>query len=339
MRRAAVVACGNKKTLTMETAAPVRMIRRKKTRRKSASSTAFALALAGVFCVGVGGCRNVPFYRMTSKASKSLPLSREGIVAFERGDLARAEENLREAVELNDSDVETCLYYAETLWKLGKRAEAVAVLEAAAEKRATIDVEVALYRSLGEKALETNRPEDAVAWADKIVDLTPKSAIGWELRGKATRRLGRPTAALEDFQRAAHFAVDDRGLLREIAAIQNEIGDFDSGLATWQHLERLYPVNREPAEIFAGQGEAYCGLGLVFEAEESFAVASASAPEVVEYRLRLAETRLARGEIDGALAALNEATVRDPNDPLVQNLRARALQMRQTASVSGTISR
>lgn len=337
MRKSAVGDAENRKTLTNKTAAPVRMIRGKKILRKSASSLAFAFAFASV--LGVAGCRNVPFYRMTSKASKSLPLSREGIVAFERGDLLRAEENLREAVALNDSDVETCLYYAETLWKLGKRGEAVEALEAAATKRATIDVEVALYRSLGEKALETNRPEDAVRWANKIVDLTPKSAVGWELRGKASRRLDRPTEALEDFQRAAHFAVDDRALLREIATIQNEVGDFDAGLATWQHLERLYPVNREPAEIFAGQGEAYCGLGLAFEAEEAFAVASASAPDVVEYRLRLAETRLARGKIDGAFAALNEAALRDPNDPLILNLRARALQMRQTASVSETIAR
>jgi len=308
--------------------------------RSGATASALAIALGAVVCVGGGaGCRNVPFYRMTSKASKSLPLSREGIVAFERGDLALAEENLRKAVELNDSDVETCRYYAETLWRLGKRDEAVAVLEAAAEKRATIDVEESLYRSLGEKALERNRPEDAARWANKIVDLTPKSAVGWELRGKAARRLGRPEEALEDFQRAAHFASDDRAVLREIATIQNEIGDFDAGLATWQHLEQLYPTNREPAEVFAGQGEAYCGLGLAVEAEESFAIAAATAPDVVEYRRRLAETRLARGEIDGALAALGEASARDPNDPAVRELWARALQMRQTASVQETISR
>ena len=302
-----------------------------------ASSLALAIAWGAVVCVGVGGgCRNVPFYRMTSKASKSLPLSREGIVAFERGDLALAEENLRKAVELNDSDVETCRYYAETLWRLGKRDEAIAVLETAAEKRATIDVEESLYRSLGEKALERNRPEDAARWANKIVDLTPKSAVGWELRGKAARRLGRPKEALEDFQRAARFAADDRALLREIATIQNEIGDFD---ATWQYLEQLYPTNREPAEVFAGQGDTYCGLGLAVEAEESFAIAAATAPDVVEYRRRLAETRLARGEIDGALAALGEASARDPNDPAIRELWARALQMRQTASVQETIAR
>ncbi|MBR5243456.1 MAG: tetratricopeptide repeat protein, partial [Thermoguttaceae bacterium] len=52
-----------------------------------------------------------------------------------------------------------------------------------------------------------------------------------------------------------------------------------------------------------------------------------------------AETRLARGEVDGALAALNEASARDPNDPAIRELRARALQMRQTASVQGTIAR
>lgn len=316
------------------------MTRRGKKTLVGATASALAIALGAVVCVGVGGgCRNVPFYRMTSKASKSLPLSREGIVAFERGDLARAEENLREAVELNDSDVETCRYYAETLWRLGKRDEAIAVLETAAQKRATIDVEESLYRSLGEKALERNRPEDAARWANKIVDLTPKSAVGWELRGKAARRLGRSAEALEDFQRAAHFAADDRDVLREIATIQNEIGDFDAGLATWQHLERLYPTNREPAEVFAGQGEAYCGLGLVVEAEESFAIAAETAPNVVEYRRRLAETRLARGEIDGALAALNEASARDPNDPAVRELRAKAVQMRQTASVQGTIPR
>ena len=316
------------------------MTRRGKKTWIGATASALAIAWGAVVCVGVGGgCRNVPFYRMTSKASKSLPLSREGIVAFERGDLARAEENLREAVELNDSDVETCRYYAETLWRLGKRDEAIAVLETAAQKRATIDVEESLYRSLGEKALERNRPEDAARWANKIVDLTPKSAVGWELRGKAARRLGRSAEALEDFQRAAHFAADDRDVLREIATIQNEIGDFDAGLATWQHLERLYPTNREPAEVFAGQGEAYCGLGLVVEAEESFAIAAETAPNVVEYRRRLAETRLARGEIDGALAALNEASARDPNDPAVRELRAKAVQMRQTASVQGTIPR
>lgn len=316
------------------------MVRREKKTLVGAAASALAIALGAVACVGVGGgCRNVPFYRMTSKASKSLPLSREGIVAFERGDLARAEENLREAVELNDSDVETCRYYAETLWRLGKRDEAIAVLETAAQKRATIDVEESLYRSLGEKALERNRPEDAARWANKIVDLTPKSAVGWELRGKAARRLGRSEEALEDFQRAAHFASDDRGLLREIATIQNEIGDFDAGLATWQHLERLYPTNREPAEVFAGQGEAYCGLGLAVEAEESFAIAAATAPDVVEYRRRLAETRLARGEIDGALAALNEASARDQNDPTLRELRAKAIQMRQMASAQGTTPR
>ena len=130
-----------KENLTIKTRIMVKMVRRGKKTRGGAVASTLAFALGAVVCVGVGGgCRNVPFYRMTSKASKSLPLSREGIVAFERGDLLRAEENLREAVELNDSDVETCRYYAETLWRLGKRDEAIAVLETAAQKRATIDV-------------------------------------------------------------------------------------------------------------------------------------------------------------------------------------------------------
>ena len=71
---------------------------------------------------------------MTSKASQSLPLRREGIVAYERGDLRLAEEKFAEALHLNESDVETNRYYGETLWKLGKREEALETLRNAVGK-------------------------------------------------------------------------------------------------------------------------------------------------------------------------------------------------------------
>lgn len=298
---------------------------------KTSAAPCFALFVAissavvatAFFC----GCRAVPFYRMTNKASQSLPLSREGIAAFERGDLEHAELKLEEAVNLNDSDVETCRYYGETLWRLGKRREAIAVLTAAASKEGTVDAETSLYRSLGEKALETNEPERAVAWANKIVDATPKSAVGWELRGDAELRLGRPAAALSDFQRAVHFADDDRELLRKIATIQNASGDFDGGLATWQYLERLYPANREPAEVFAGKGDAYFGLGLPLEAQEAFEIAIRVAPDSAPYRRRLAEIALARGDANRALAVLDEALARAPEDAASQDLRDYALRV------------
>ena len=275
------------------------------------ATLALAVVTASAICVS---CRNAPFYRMTSKASQSLPLSREGIAAFERGDLNLAEEKFEEALKLNDSDVETNRYYGETLWRQGKRRKAMEVLTSAAGKNGAIDAESSLYRSLGEKALELDDADQALAWSNKIIDLTPNSVAGWELRGKAYRKQGRLRDALLDFQRAAHFSNDDRALLREIATLQNETSDYDSALATWQCLERLYPTNHEPAEVFAGIGAAYSGLGLLTEAEEAFAVAARYEPNVPEYQMNLAQTALARGDYERAQTLYNGAMAMTTSD-------------------------
>ena len=273
--------------------------------------------VAVVLCLSVAsssGCASAPFYRMTNKASQSLPLSREGIAAYERGNYAVAEEKLAQAVQLNDSDVETCRYYGETLWRRGKRTEAINALTQAAEKNGPIDSQASLRRSLGEKALACDRPELALEWASRAVDLSPKRAESWELRGKVYRRLGDLKSALDDFQRATQYAQDERELLREIASIQFELGDFDSSLASWQYLERLYPTNREPAEVFAGKGGAYWALGLVVDAQESYETATALAPQNAEYRVALAQVALERGNVELATSALNEAMRLDPEN-------------------------
>ncbi len=290
------------------------------------------VALVGLF----PGCRNAPFYRMTNRASMSLPLSREGIVAYERGDLSLAEEKFEQALRLNDSDIETNRYYGETLWKLGKRQKAMLVLREAAEKHGAVDAESSLYRSLGEKSLELDESQEALQWANKIVDLTPKNSDGWALRGKVYRHMGRRREALSDFQRAAHFSIDDRELLREIAVLQGELNDFDSALATWQCLEKLYPTNHEPAEVFAGIGGAYAGLGLYLESEGAYAVAVRYAPEEPDYRVKLAEVLLARGEDVRALAVIEEGRTITPESAVWDKLDAVAHA--RTEQVAGSLN-
>lgn len=294
------------------------------TRRVENGFSRALLRMALFFFIGSAmfiGCRNVPFYRMTSRASQSLPIRREGIVAYERGELDIAEEKFQEALKLNDSDVETNRYYGETLWRRGKRKKAMDVLRVAAGKHGGVDAETSLYRSLGEKSLELGEPEDALEWANKVVDISPKSVVGWELRGKSNRELGNREEALLDFQQAAHLSVDDRALLLQIASLQNELGDFDSSLATWQCLERLYPTNHEPAEVFAGKGAAYVGLGLYPDAETAYRVAVRYAPETPTYRAKLAEVSLLQGDYEEALATLKGAVPAVADDPAFQNVR------------------
>ena len=281
------------------------------TRARALTRATTTLILSGALLVG---CRNAPFYRMTSRASQSLPLSREGVIAFERGDLNLAEERFEEALKLNDADVETNRYYGETLWRQGKRRKAMEALVAAADKNGAVDSETSLCRSLAEKSLELDDDEGALRWSNKMIDLSPKNADGWRLRGKAHKELAQYSDALLDFQRAAHFAPDDREILREIALLQNALGDYDAALATWQCLERLYPTRREPAEVFAGKADAYAGLGLMLEAEEACAVAVRYEPDSTPYRAKLAQIIIARGDAERALLALEEASKRAPED-------------------------
>ncbi len=287
---------------------------------KRSRALALGLVIASGLAITGSGCRHVPFYRMTNRVSQSLALSREGIAAYERGDLEIAEEKLADAVELNDSDVETCRFYGETLWKRGKRVRAMDVLRVAADKHGAVDSQISLYRSLGEKALVVERPDQTLIWANKIVDSSPKIADGWKLRGKAYCALGEKKAALADFRRAVYYEPNDRELLMEIASIQNEIGDYDSALATWQYLEQFYPTNREPAEVFAGKGAAYSGLGLLEDAQNAYEIAVRYAPEQAEYKMKLAQTALMRKDFKRANDVLADAVKFMPENVDLRNM-------------------
>lgn len=285
-------------------------------------STALFILLSVLFL----GCRNAPFYRMTSKASQSLPLRREGIVAYERGDLSLAEEKFAEALRLNESDVETNRYYGETLWKLGKREEALETLRNAVGKHGALDAETSLYISIGEKALELGDPNEALVYAERVVSQSPKDVAGWELHGRANRALGNTKEALLDLQRAWHFSLDDREILLEIAELQLELEDYDSSLATLQCLERLYPTNHEPAEVLAAKGRAYVGLGFYSEAETAYAIAVRYEPKSIDYRAKLAETTMLKGNYAETIAVLDDVQEGMADDPTLQSIRQRATE-------------
>ena len=72
------------------------------------------ILLMGGYCALLG-CRHVPVYRMTDKAVESLEYSRQGVCAYEHGDYDVAEKQFQAALERNESNLEVCRYYAETL--------------------------------------------------------------------------------------------------------------------------------------------------------------------------------------------------------------------------------
>ncbi|MDO5581539.1 MAG: tetratricopeptide repeat protein [Planctomycetia bacterium] len=298
--------------------------------RNTAVYRTIVFLFISVFCCSMG-CRSIPFYRMTNKASQGLILSREGITAYEHGDLDLAEKKLKEAVDLNKTDIEAQRYYAETLWQGGKEQEALDVLQAAIKKKGSQDNELILNQTLGEKLLLLHRPEEAFLCGERMIYLDPKKFEGWIVRANACWQLGKKEEALADYQRGLYLSPDNRDILWQLAHLQNSIGSFDRALATWQHLGRLYPVNTEPPEVLYGKAEAYYHLKRHQDAAENLQLAIKLSPDKKEYYRLLSNVWLEKGDISSALTVAAQMVERAPQDPESLDLYRKIEQIRLAA--------
>ncbi|MDR2117150.1 MAG: tetratricopeptide repeat protein [Planctomycetaceae bacterium] len=233
--------------------------------------------------------------------------SRLGIAAMERGDITEAEKRLEEAVKLNKRDADHRRHYADALWQRGKYEDALRQLDEAAKRGGINDV--SLHISLAEKHLMLNHFSTAYHHADIAVRLAPQEYKGWALRGKAGWFLatgqqlsGQPelsdspekiqqnlVQAKNDYYRALSFSPNNRDLLPELAAVQMICGQPEHALATWQHLQELFPKGGEPADLFRGKAEALIALQRFDEAIQCLNSAQQREPEHPEIEQRLRE--------------------------------------------------
>ncbi|MDR1271007.1 MAG: tetratricopeptide repeat protein [Planctomycetaceae bacterium] len=227
--------------------------------------------------------------------------SRLGIAAMERGDLAEAEKRLEEAVKLNKKDIDHRRHYADALWQRGKYDDALRQLDEAVKRGGISDT--SLHISLAEKHLMLNRLSTAYHHADAAIRLAPQEYKGWALRGKAGWFLVTEqqfsdspekvqeymVQARNDYYRALSFSPNDRDLLPELAAIQMICRQPEHALATWQHLQDLFPKGSEPADLLRGKAEALIALRRFEEAIQCLNTARQREPEHPEIEQRIRE--------------------------------------------------
>lgn len=261
----------------------------------------------------LGGCH---LHRSAEPVSRSLvqcrQLSQQGLRALERHDAPRAEALLAQAVEACPVDAEARRHYAEALWQGQKPDQALEQLDEA--MRLASD-DSRLLALAAKKRLLLGHEREARDLAERAIDLDPKNAVAWLIRGRVRRRLGMSQEALSDFHRALTLEPDNRECMGEIAEVYTRLRRPQQALVMLQMLCDTYPPGEEPQGVLYRLGLAYGAVERPAEAVEYLRAASLAGPPSPELLFRLADAELKAGRRDDARAAAQQALRIQPNHP------------------------
>jgi tetratricopeptide (TPR) repeat protein len=267
-----------------------------------------ALAVGFSLTMSTVGCRGLRPQGPAPSLRTSRRLCQQGALAMEGGQWDRAEDLLGQAVRTCPSDPDARRHYAQVLWHRGEPAQAIAQLEDACRLAA----DNALFRVLlAEMQLAAGQVELAGRTAQAAVDLAPKLAEAWAIRGQVVRVMGRPRQALGDYHRALGLAPDDRSIQLEIAELYRELNEPRRALAALQSLADSYSPGEEPKQVLYSQGLAYAAIERWDEAATSFSAAAQREP-TPEVLFQLAQAQLFVGDPAAAAATARQALALDP---------------------------
>ena len=247
-------------------------------------------------------------------------LSQQGVAAMEQGKQPTAETLLSKAVAACPVDAEARRHYGESLWRRGAKQEAIAQLEEAS--RLVAD-DASLHTRLAEMHLANDQPELARQDADLAVNLDPKLASAWAIRGGVRRTTGQPNEALADYLRALGYAPNNRDILLAVAELHRELNRPERALQTLQTLSDTYSPGEEPAQVHHLEGLAYVALGRYGDGAESLSTAVARGNATPEMLCQLGEAQLLAGRPFEASDTARQALALQPQHQLARELLGR----------------
>jgi tetratricopeptide (TPR) repeat protein len=269
----------------------------------------------------LGGCRlpghNVP---ISQPLATCRQLTRQGVTAMERGQPQQAEELLAKAVKSCPTDSEARRYYAEALWQRGARQDAITQLKEAGRQAGE---DAALEARLAEMHLAMGNVELARQSAEHAIDLNPKLAAAWAMRGRVMRVTGQPQQSLIDWHRALDYAPDDRSVLTDLAELHRQLNQPQRALQTLQSLADTYPPGEEPQQVLYLVGMAYMALDRYQDAVENLSAAAVRDKPSPELLYCLGEAQLSCGRPAEAASAAQYALALQPNHRPSQELLGR----------------
>lgn len=176
-----------------------------------------------------------------------------GHAAFHDFEWAVAETSFRRAIELNPNYAITYHYWANHLAAMGKTAAAV---DAAEQARHLDPVSPAAQSNLSSILWLARQHERSIREAQKVLDLSPDMASGYEDLGRNFEQLGDFGAAESAFRKAAALTGDSPGTLASLGFLYGRAGRRDEAREILQRLispaEDRYVSPYAPALVCIG---------------------------------------------------------------------------------------
>jgi len=278
---------------------------------------------------GASGCKFSGYQNPLSRSVlNSRELSQRGVAAMEKHDWTQAESCFSQACQSCPHDVDSRRNYAEMLWRRGERVQAIEQLKEATQ---LAPEDVPLRVRLAEFELLAGDAKAAQTDAEAAIDIEPRSAEAWWVRGRVMRQQGQNQEALADLHRALSYDPRNGPVLHELAVTYLALREPQRALSNLQALIDQHPPGAEPQQLLFEMGQAYAGLGRYDDAVDSYHHALVRDKPTGEILFYLSEAERSRGRLSEARLAMEEAVALEPSNPHYQHSLAQLPPPTRTA--------
>ena len=176
------------------------------------------------------------------------------------------------------------------------------------------------YLSLARFHIVNKEPDKAEALFKKAISVNGNSPLGHTEYGKFLAQSNRPTEAEAELRKGVEVGPTDRNARFVLASYYLVTRQYDKAEESYKALVALQSSKPEGQAVLA---DFYSTVGRTDEAIKIYQDILARAPDYTQGRYRLGEILLAKGDIQGATAQVDEVLKKDQHDRQALLLRAR----------------
>lgn len=234
------------------------------------------------------------------------------------GQYGRSVDAYKQGLNRRPNSIEGLSGLAQTYARMGRNADAQAVLQKVIEANPNSANDLSLA---GELVLSTD-PKAAIEYL-KRADAIHGTARNELLMARAYDRLGDKAHAKEILDHARNLAPHDPDILRAVASYYRDSGQYDLALST------LKSVNSDSSSYLAELAYTYELAGKKNDAAETFLRAADKAPGDTDLQLSAAQALVSAKQLEKAETLLKRVETADPNHYRLHAVRGEIAKARR----------